>query len=75
MRTTLNLDEDVLQTAKAYADDRAISLGAAVSELARRGSAVRRPTKVVNGLRIFALPPDSPRVTSRRVRQLQAEEE
>lgn len=74
MRTTLTLDDDVLQTARAYAEDRAISLGAAVSELARRGLSVRRLTRVVNGLRIFELPPDSPRVTGKRVRNLEVEE-
>jgi hypothetical protein len=75
MRTTLNLDDDVLRTAKAYAEDRALPLGAAVSELMRRGLAVRRPTRVVNGLRVFDLPSDSPRVTSKRVRELEMEEE
>jgi hypothetical protein len=74
MRTTLNLDDDVLRTAKAYAEDRAISLGAAVSELTRRGLAVPRPTRVVNGLRVFDLPPDSPRVTGKRIRELELEE-
>ncbi len=37
MRTTLELDDTVLVAARALARDEAISLGAAVSELARRG--------------------------------------
>jgi hypothetical protein len=37
MRTTLSLDPDVLQAARSLAQARAISLGEAVSELARRG--------------------------------------
>jgi hypothetical protein len=37
MRTTLTLDADVLQAARSLARARSISLGAAVSELARRG--------------------------------------
>lgn len=37
MRTTLTLDEDVMRAARSLARARAISLGAAVSELARRG--------------------------------------
>ena len=37
MRTTLDLDEAVLVAARALARDESISLGAAVSELARRG--------------------------------------
>jgi hypothetical protein len=73
MRTTLNLDDDVLRIAKAYAEDRALTLGAAVSELTRRGLAVRRPTRVVK-LHVFDLPADSPRVTAKRVRELEMEE-
>lgn len=37
MRTTLNLDEDLLAVAKGLADSRGISLGDAVGELMRRG--------------------------------------
>ena len=37
MRTTLTIDDDVLLEARALAEHSGISLGAAVSELARRG--------------------------------------
>lgn len=37
MRTTLDLDEHVLAAARSLARARGISVGAAVSELARRG--------------------------------------
>lgn len=37
MRTTLTLDPDVLKAARSIARAKAISIGAAVSELARRG--------------------------------------
>lgn len=37
MRTTLELDDVVLAAARSLARSRGISLGAAVSELARRG--------------------------------------
>jgi hypothetical protein len=74
MRTTVNLDDDVLRTAKTYAEDRSLTLGAAISELTRRGLAVPRPTRVVNGLRVFDLPADSPQVISKRVRELEMEE-
>jgi hypothetical protein len=37
MRTTLELDDVVLAAARALARDESISLGAAVSQLARRG--------------------------------------
>lgn len=41
MRTTLEIAEDVLVAAHALASERRISLGAALSELARRGLAVK----------------------------------
>ncbi len=37
MRTTLDIDDAVLRAARALADQRLVSLGAAVSELALRG--------------------------------------
>ncbi|TVR85202.1 MAG: antitoxin [Spirochaetaceae bacterium] len=37
MRTTLNLDQDVLEVARSLSAARGISIGAAVSALARRG--------------------------------------
>lgn len=39
MRTTLNLDRDIVDAARSLARQRGLSLGAAVSELARRGLA------------------------------------
>jgi hypothetical protein len=75
MRTTINLDDDVLQEAKRYAEGRSVSIGTAVSELVRRGLSLRRPTRVVNGLYVVDLPPDSPEVTSEVVRRLLDEEE
>jgi hypothetical protein len=72
MRTTLNLDEDVVQFAKSYAEGRALPLGAAVSELIRRGLTAKRPTRMVHGLHLVDLPPNSPTVTSKGVRALEA---
>jgi len=37
MRTTLDIDDRVLETARALAREKGISLGSAVSELALRG--------------------------------------
>lgn len=37
MRTTLNIDDEVLEAAKELADSRRVSVGEALSELARRG--------------------------------------
>jgi len=75
MRTTINLDDDIAVIVKQYAESRALGLGKAVSDLVRRGISASRPTRTVNGLLVFDLPPDSPRVTARSVRELEAEEQ
>lgn len=75
MRTTINLDDDIASVVKRYAANRSIALGKAVSELVRRGINTTRPTRIVNGLLVVDLPPDSPQVTTSRVRELDAEEQ
>jgi hypothetical protein len=75
MRTTLSLDDDIWQLIRRYADSRSLGLGKAVSELVRRGLTTPRPTRTVNGLRVFDLPADSPPVTIKKVRQMVVEDE
>lgn len=41
MRTTLNIDDEILEAARSLADERDLSVGAVLSELARRG--LQRP--------------------------------
>jgi hypothetical protein len=55
----------VLAELKRYSRVRRILLGRAVH--------TEQPTKVVNGLVVFDLPPDSPVVTSSRVKSLESE--
>lgn len=74
MRTTLSIDDEVLELVKRYAADRAMPVGDAVSELIRKAFRTPTPTKMVNGLRVFDVPADSPRVTTKKVKQLEAEE-
>jgi len=50
MRTTLSLDEDVIQLVKSYAENRSMAMGKAVSELVRRGLSAPVKTRTVNGL-------------------------
>jgi hypothetical protein len=73
MRTTLNLEDDVLEDVKRYAEERHVPLGRAVSDLVRRGLNAPYPTRVVNGWHVAVLPPDSPKVTAEGVRRLQDE--
>jgi hypothetical protein len=58
MRTTLNVDDDVLDYARRVAHIRSISIGEALSELARRGMNARVPTRLdpLTGLTIFDVP-------------------
>jgi hypothetical protein len=70
MRTTLTIEDDAFATANAYARARALKLGAAVSELIRRGNEVRVPLKQINGVWVFDLASDAPKVTSKLVDQL-----
>jgi hypothetical protein len=72
MRTTLSLDDDAFQLVKRYAASRSLALGKAVSELVRRALTVPRPTRSVNGVEVFDLPAESPRVTTKKVLELDA---
>lgn len=73
MRTTLNLDDDVLELLKDYAEKRSVALGRAASELVRKGFSTPTPTRIVNGLVVFDVPPDSPRITPERVKEVESE--
>lgn len=64
MRTTLNLDADVLHAVKSLARSRETSMGAVVSELVRRAL---RPAPVAEApdddFPTFSVPPDAPPLT------------
>jgi hypothetical protein len=53
MRTTLQIDDDVLDIARSLAASRQISVGEAVSFLARRGARPQFPIREVNGFHVF----------------------
>ena len=74
VRTTLTLNDAVLRQVKEYAESRNLTLGEAVGDLVQRALTVPRATKQVNGLQVFDLGEESPRVTSRKVRELDAEQ-
>jgi hypothetical protein len=74
MRTTLDIEEDVLQAAKERARRERKTLGAVVSELARRGlTAQPRPSAVQEPEAVYGLRPIAPRgglVTNELVNRL-----
>jgi hypothetical protein len=53
MRTTLDVEPDVLDLAKSLAEARRISVGKALSWLARRGALAQTPLKERNGFFVF----------------------
>ena len=73
MRTTLTLDDDVMELAARLAKARGLSLGKAVSDLVRRGLNAPTPSVEKDGLVLFRLPSDSPTVTTDDVRRIEAE--
>ena len=53
MRTTLELDDDLIAAAKQLAREQGVTLGRLISELARQSLAIRAPMKVRNGATLF----------------------
>ena len=73
MRTTLTLDDDILELASRQAKLRGVSLGKTVSDLLRKGLNASTPAQEKDGLVVFHLPADSPNVTTDDVRRIEAE--
>lgn len=67
MRTTLDIDDAVLDVARALARDSGISIGAAVSLLAQRG--MSRPVSKVDGLPVFEVSGSVSAITEQMVRE------
>ena len=70
MRTTVSLDDDVLNEVRAYAKRRDVAIGKAISDLVRRGLQAPLQTRVVNGFHVVDLPADTPSVSSEDVKRL-----
>ena len=75
MRTTLDIDDDVLLAVKEMARVRGVSAGRALSELARGAlDAPKRTYKVRNGVPIIPRRPGEPLLTLEMVNQLRDDE-
>ncbi len=75
MRTTLDLDEDVLQAAKELASLRGTTAGKILSDLARKSLAPESTYTVRNGVSLLPRrPPGSPRMTMKLVNELRDDE-
>jgi hypothetical protein len=74
MRTTLEIDDDVLQAAKEIAANRATSTGRVLSDLARKALEPKRPPRVRNGVPLLPRrPKGAPRPTLELVNRLRDE--
>ena len=67
MRTTLNIDDDVLAVSRTQARRNGISLGCALSELARRGFERAAPADACGDGTVFAVAADAEPITSEDV--------
>lgn len=74
MRTTLEIDDDVLQAAKEIAANRGTTAGRVLSELARKALEPKRAPRVRNGVPLLAKrPKGSARPTMELVNRLRDE--
>jgi hypothetical protein len=71
MRTTLNVDDDILEVAKSIADVHRVSVGRALSDLARKG--LKTPMGIrkdaVSGFWVFDVPEGAPVLTTEAVQR------
>jgi hypothetical protein len=63
MRTTLSLDDDILNAARSLSEAEGRSLGEVISELARRGLAPRPESSEEEGFPVFSVPPGAKPIT------------
>lgn len=68
MRTTLDIDEDVVLAARELAAEERRSLGSVISELARRGLAPAR-VETEGELPVISVPPGAQAITPQMVRR------
>jgi len=70
MRTTLDLDDDVLQAVKELAELRGSTAGKVLSDLARKALEPSTAPRVRNGVPLLPSRPGAPRLTMKRVNEL-----
>jgi hypothetical protein len=74
MRTTLELDDDLVTTAKQLARQQGVTLGRVISELAQKSLAAKATRRVRNGVPLFEPVPGAPRADLELVNRLRDEE-
>jgi hypothetical protein len=74
MRTTLEIDDDVLDAARSLARAENRSIGDVLSALAREGLAPRRSAAKRRGFPVFEVSEDAPPITREHVERAHDEE-
>lgn len=74
MRTTISLTDDVYEAAKTIAEGSGKTLGAVISDLARRGLKPQVSQATEDDLPSFSVPGDAEVIPGNRARDLLAEE-
>lgn len=67
MRTTVNLDEDILRAVKSLARERGVSMGDVVSDLIREALRPDQGTAYETGFPVFRVREDAPPITPEMV--------
>jgi hypothetical protein len=73
MRTTLDIDDDVLQAAREIARRKGMTMGRVLSELTRQALTQRVESSTRNGIPLFPKRPDGEIVTLELVNELRDE--
>jgi hypothetical protein len=73
MRTTLDLDDDLVEIAKQLAGQRRTTMGRIISDLARKSLEPKRAGRVRNGVRLFAPKPGTKKPSLSLVNKLRDE--
>lgn len=73
MRTTVAIDDEVMEQVRRYAEQRKLSMRKAASDLIRRGISPPLALKCVDGIYLPVLPADTRVLTTKRL--LEAEDE
>ncbi len=69
MRTTLEIEDDVLEAARSVASAEGLSLGAALSRLARKGLQPQLSDRERNGFPVFDVPENATPITLEMVQR------
>lgn len=68
MRTTLNIDDDVMRVVRSIAGQQGKPVGQVISELVRKGLRPATPSRH-KGFPVFDVPRDAPSITPEMVRE------